>query len=948
MKNATALTCYLIGEEQLLIDCVKILKSYGADIKGIISRSESIRLWARKHDISCVDCLAQIQWDRETVDYLFSICSHELIPPTILAKVFYGTVVYHDSLLPRYAGAHATAWAILNQETSHGISWHLANGMENGGVILSRTQIDVEPGATAHSLQLRCLAWAVTTFGELVAKLRSHALKPVAQDLAQRTWFGPDQKPWGNGWIDWKYTAEEIECYWRATQFGAVANTFTTLKMICAGEALVIESLRILPVSSDGLPGKVVAITKDHWQIITGSSDLLIVIDLRKSAIRLRADVLAIHCNLKVNDQLTSPDPEQLQQFQTLSEQCASAEVGWVQTLKQFHATPVESNVLVVGRRTLPETLHYHLLDFSRKSAELPLVLLTAWLVYLFRLRGQCQISLCLLIEQPQICVASRPFFPAARPYSFTVSGQDNFVQQLDRVRQTFEAQRLQKPYLFDLWHRYPELTDIVLPEQQSVSVDMDFEGGVVVAATEQLPDAFASLCTQLLHHTNVPVGEIEWLNKKDKQKILVDWNATDTVYPEHKTIHRLFEEQVYKTPQQLALITEDSVLTYHELNCRVNQLAHYLITFHAVKPDEPVAVYLERGPDILIAELGILKAGGACLPLDPNWPASTIARILKDSQANSLITTEMLLRRLHQSTEFTLQGRQMLILDSPLSALMLAQQSVANTRVPVKSDQLAFLFYGGQNRLDSVGVALEHRGIVNQMIWLNELSPLTPEDRILQYASSVAHYSLLEFFWAASFGATIVSSNDDNQCEPEYLCKLIEEKQVTVVQLVAVTLQALMQYLSGRSVQLGALRHIFCHGPELDINTRRAIRTLLPWVRLHFLYGAVETSVHVLHAQGLEPQEILAGRPISNVRAYVLDEKLHPVPVGVRGELHIAGDGLARGYVNQPELTRQRFIPNPFQTDQDKKTGRHARLYKTGDWLYWLPGGQFGFGKKI
>lgn len=944
MKNATAFTCYLIGQEQLLIDCAQILQSHGVKVKGIISSSAPIQVWAQQHHICCVECLTDINWDVEAVDYLFSIVNRDIIPSAILTKVLVGTVVYHDSTLPRYTGTHASA--VLNQEASYGISWHLANALENSGVILKRAQINVEPGMTTEGLRARCLAWAITTFGELVTTLLHHALEPHPHDIAERTWISFYQKPWSNGWIDWKYTAEEIECYWRATQFGTAPTTFTTLKMICAGQAFVIQSVRVLPISSDGMPGKVVVITEDHWQIITGSSDLIIVIDFRKNQIKMRADILAQHCNLKVNDQLMSPDPEQLQQFQAISEQCVGVELDWVQTLKHFHATPVIVKASIVGRQTLPKTLYFHLLDFSRKVAELPLVLLTAWLVYLFRLGGQRQISLCLLIRHPQIPLASQPFFSSALPCCFTISESDNFVQQLKRVRLAFEAQLLKKPYLIDLWHRYPELADIVAPEQQSVPVDMDFEhehqdiGNI----GEELPDAFASLCTQLLLHTNVPVSEIEWLGKKEKHKILVEWNATDVVYPEHKTIHRLFEEQVYKTPEQLALIAEDSVLTYHELNCRVNQLAHYLITFHAIKPDEPVAIYLERGSAMLVAELGVLKAGGACLPLDPNWSASHIVRILTDANAHFVITTEALLRRLHASPELIRQSRHIFVLDSPLSALMLLQQSTTNTRVPVKSEQLAFLLYSAADHLSPLGVALEHRGIVNQMIWLNELRPLTAGDRILQHSSYVAHYSLLEFFWANWFGATLVSSNDDNQCEPAYLCGLIQEKQVTAVQLVPVRLHAMMQHLSQQSMQLSSLRQIFCHGPDLDAGTRLAVHTLLPGVRLHYLYGSAETSLHVLHAESLAQQEELTGTPISNIRAYVLDEKLHPLPAGVRGELYISGEGLARGYVNQSELTRQKFIPNPFQSELDKKDGRHARLYKTGDLLCWLPEGRFEF----
>jgi len=765
MKTAQNPTCYLIGQDNLVLECAKILHSRSFAIKGIISPANHVKKWAHSQEIDCFHSLGGVDWEGRSADYLFSVVNNEIIPANVLERIRILTINYHDAPLPRYAGSNATSWAIFNNERMHGITWHVVNEHIDGGDILKQIAIPVSADETALSLNMKCFEQAITTFSDLADELVNKAYQRIPQDLSQRTYFARSQKPAGNGWINWHSSAEEIDRLFRATQFGNYRNTFTVLKIVLGDDVFIINELTVLSEQSEVLPGTILEINADAWKIATKTHNLLLSGLSSAQGSPLELNTLEKQYNITIGTELTTPKPDR----------CFVDEVSPVEDLKQVEATA------------------------------------------------------------------------------------DN-------------------------------------------------------------------------------------LSPEEHQQLLVDWNSTDTPYPAQQTIYGMFEEQVNKTPHHLALIAPDAQLTYQELNNQANQLAHYLITHHAIQPDQLIAVCLERSEWMLIALMGILKSGGAYLPLEPNYPAKRASYMLNDASVRVVLTTGEQAEQLRQLPDIDWQKTTLLVLDHPDFLHKLSQQPTLNPVTVTTSRHLAYVMYTSGTTGIPKGVMVEHQGIVNRITWMNQTYPLLPTDKILQKTPYVFDVSVWELFWANWYGATTVLAKPEGHKEPLYLSQLIQEEQISIIHFTPSMLNGFVQVIESQKIQLSSLRHLFCSGEALNTSIVHKAQTLLPKVEIHNLYGPTEASIDVLFHDCVDQKIVYLGKPIANTRAYVLDAQSRLLSVGSRGELHIAGDGLARGYLNQPALTSQQFIENPFQTVQEKQVSQYNRLYKTGDLARWLPDGNLDY----
>ncbi len=277
-------TCFIIGEDNLHLECAKIIQQQGQQILGIISAYETAELWALQQRIPHYVSLAAAEeaLNKTPFDYLFSIVNAQILPAAILNLPRQLAINFHDAPLPRYAGVHATSWAILNQEQTHGITWHVATETVDAGDILQQVMVPITEDETALSLNLKCYEAALQSFPDLVQFLAKHSYQCQPQDLSQRSYFGLHQKPAGDGWIDWNASAEAIERLFRATQFGSYPNRFTCPKFKLSSQQrswedeFIITQLELLPEPSTAAPGTIVAATADYWRVATASYDIAI------------------------------------------------------------------------------------------------------------------------------------------------------------------------------------------------------------------------------------------------------------------------------------------------------------------------------------------------------------------------------------------------------------------------------------------------------------------------------------------------------------------------------------------------------------------------------------------------------------------------------------------------------------------------------------------------
>jgi amino acid adenylation domain-containing protein len=483
---------------------------------------------------------------------------------------------------------------------------------------------------------------------------------------------------------------------------------------------------------------------------------------------------------------------------------------------------------------------------------------------------------------------------------------------------------------------KLPGLTLSHLGNDRSVSAKFDLTLGITetrhglrallkynadlfeAATIERLLLHFQTILEEVVAQPEEPLSTLSLLPEAERHQVTVAWNATAA--PLDRCVHQLFEAWAERTPTAPALIQGDRVLTYGELNHRANQLAHHLRAL-GMGPEDPVGLCLERCPEMIIAMLGVLKAGAAYLPLDPAAPAERLAFMLNDAQVWVVVTQEHLRAGLPE-------GPPALCLDSEEPAI--ARQPDANPSPAAGLHNLAYIVYTSGSTGQPKGVPIEHRGLVNTITEHVRTFDLGPGERLLQFLSLHFDAAQAEIFRALAAGATLCQAPAALRLPGRALAEFLRTQAITFAAFIPSVLGALPA-----DTELPTLRKLVLGGEKCppEVATRWG-----PGRRLFGTYGPTETSICAAIATDWDPQRPPLGRPIANTRLYVLDDHLQPVPVGVVGELYIAGVGVARGYLNQPELTAERFLADPFDA------GSESRLYRTGDLVRWRADGQLEF----
>ncbi|KQQ75662.1 hypothetical protein ASF73_07645 [Xanthomonas sp. Leaf131] len=446
------------------------------------------------------------------------------------------------------------------------------------------------------------------------------------------------------------------------------------------------------------------------------------------------------------------------------------------------------------------------------------------------------------------------------------------------------------------------------------------------------LATALSGLVDALEHAPQTPVQRLPVLPKAEQTQVLEEFNATVTALAPGICLHQLFEAQVQRSPDAIAVELDARSLSYAELDAQANQLAHHLRSL-GVGPECRVALCLQRSVEMVIGLLGILKAGAAYVPLDPEYPSERLAYMLADSQPLAVLCDDYGLARIPQRAELTYCR-----LDAP-ELPWHAQPTSAPQLPDLHPDCLAYVIYTSGSTGQPKGVMNAHRGVVNRLQWHQTMFPLGPHDRALQKTPFGFDISLWEIFSPLQAGARLVLARPQGHQDPQYLATVIEQRGITQAHFVPSMLQLFLD--QAEPPRCPSLRWLLCSGEALSDALQRRCLQALPHVELHNLYGPTEAAIEVSHWQcdpQLHPGLVPIGRPIANTRLYVLDTHGQPVPVGVPGELHIGGVQVARGYWNLPELSAERFVADDHFDVHD------ARRYKTGDLARWLPDGNLQY----
>ena len=432
--------------------------------------------------------------------------------------------------------------------------------------------------------------------------------------------------------------------------------------------------------------------------------------------------------------------------------------------------------------------------------------------------------------------------------------------------------------------------------------------------------NALSGLVEALEQAPHQALNRLPVLGLQERQQLLVQFNATEVNYNLDQTLHGLFEAQVVRTPQAVAVKAGEHTLSYQQLNERANRLAHHLRD-SGVRPDARVGICVERGLDMVVGLFAILKAGGAYVPLDPAYPPERIAYMLHDSAPVVVLA---------QSATRSLLG-DVAVVDLDHSTWQ--HQPAINPQVPdLIAQHAAYVIYTSGSTGQPKGVINEHAGVVNRLLWMQDAYSLKAHDAVLQKTPFSFDVSVWEFFWPLFTGARLVMARPEGHKDPAYLCEVIAAEQITTLHFVPSMLDVFLAH--GDVSQAAGLVRVMCSGEALPGSLVRRFKQQLPGIGLYNLYGPTEAAVDVTAwncARPEVPDNTPIGKPIANTRLYVLDGQLQPVPLGVVGELFIAGVQVARGYLNRPELTAERFLDDPFTP---------GRMYRTGDLGRYLPDG--------
>jgi amino acid adenylation domain-containing protein len=510
---------------------------------------------------------------------------------------------------------------------------------------------------------------------------------------------------------------------------------------------------------------------------------------------------------------------------------------------------------------------------------------------------------------------------------------------------ESFALEQVVSPY---------DLTLLIAEAGDELIATFEYNSSLFEPATiERMLGHLQTLLAGITANPHQPISTLPLLTEAERRQVLIAWNDTAVPFPHDQCAHQLFEAQVERTPDAPAVIFEgQEQLTYHELNCHANQLAHYLQK-QGVGPEDLVALCVKRSPELIIGILGILKAGAAYVPMDPAYPPNRLAFMIADAQPQVLLTIDDLRFTIDNTSE-AIPNHKSIIVNLQSTWSQIAQHPTTNLPISPSPDSLAYVIYTSGSTGQPKGVMLQHRGLCNMATAYIKICKINSHSRVLQFFSASFDGSVADIFMTLLGGGALYMAHSDTFMPGPNLARFLKEQAITSAVFTPSAVASLP------TADLPALQTLLTGGESC---TRDIVDRWSPGRRFINVYGPTETTVistwyEVDASLPPETTNIPIGRPLPNTQLYILDKHRQPVPIGVPGELYIGGVGVARGYLNRPELTAEKFIPIPFidsrGAEEPESGGDFSPLhpftpspllfYRTGDLCRWRPDGNIEF----
>lgn len=773
---------YLMGEELLLVECAEILLNKGHQVLGIISPNHQILEWAGKHDIPSTkpnaDLLAFLS--QRPFDYFFSITNLSIIPEEILSLPRQCAINFHDGLLPYYAGLHCPSWAILRNEPTHGITWHVMTSEVDKGGILKQVMIPIQDDDTAFTLNVKCHAAGLTSFGDLIDELVGKNIQPQSQNGAGGNYFSKYQRPPATVHLAWDSHAAEWIAAIKALDFGSYTNPLGLPKILVGDTAYIVTDVEKLNRKANDAPGTVTQISDYALQVALADHEIAI-----RSLMRLDGSPVAIKewataLDLHEGDVLPQPDAAVAQQWLDFYSQVARHEPYWVHRLAAHeglehpyakYTQEAEDRAFADVAFDVPQDIRNFADEYGYPLAD---VMLTAWFVYLARVTGVFEFDMGYILPDPDI---EYRLFAQDVPLRIRLDPSADFAGNLQLVMEQLSRIQQKKTFARDIFLRYPTLkakllqgwrfsspiavaTDdfalgslyndmILMCDHDQSKFQLLYNIGVFDdASVTTIVDQFVNVLRYIGRFNPKTIAQVPLMTEAMRRQILVDWNATYKAYDRTLCIHDLFEKQAQLQPNKTAVVFQDTSLTFQELNQVANQLARHLQSFD-VAPETLVGIYMEPSLELVIAILAVLKAGAAYVPMDPAYPADRIAFIAKDANVQVVLTQEALAEKLP-----TTQA-EVVCVDRERAHI--AEYNPSNVQSGVTSDNLCYLIYTSGSTGKPKGVMVQHRNVVNFFAGMDDCIPYDDNSVWLSVTSLSFDISVLELLWTLTRGIKVV-----------------------------------------------------------------------------------------------------------------------------------------------------------------------------------------------
>jgi amino acid adenylation domain-containing protein len=951
MSSTNISTCALVGTTTLLIRCANILKEQGHKIAIIISDDEAVINWSLSQGIRYSKQIKELS--HYNFEYLFSIVNPYLLSQDTIALATEFAINYHDSPLPKYAGVHATSWAILNDEKKHATTWHCLEKLVDSGDILQQSWFDVDATDTAFTLNLKCYDQAASDFNSLMRDINEGKINSVKQSLSQRSYFGLHEKPAANGFINWYSSAKEIDQLVRALTFGDYQNKLALPKIIL-GDRVVIPQKTSIATSQSTLPaGTIVSQSATALRVSTLSNDIEI-----QTLLDLQGNILSIpDLNIETGYKLVLLNPEQQEYYKNTAVTLSKHEDYWVNELRTARET----------RRTFKGASQENLQwTISLGEGSSTVVdsnnLFFNIIIYLYQMLNDE--FLTVKVSHPSLTLLNKDtenFYSSHIPFHFSAVDRSSIRSAREKVLKNLKTHIDNQSFARDVYRRYPALNnhyeniailiafshsqpEVLLKEGVKVVFNLseradklELSCHVAAGIEPSLIELFQEMQLQienyiLPEHDDINIADFYLLNK-DKENCELIHSKDNYLYDQSLTIPELFDSVAEQYPDNTAIVDDTVRITYHELQELISKTANlikqkYKTCYQSeLKINDVISVHAHSGKHYAIFTLAILKLGCAYSPVDPDYPLERKKYLFQNSTSRLVLTDED-------------------INDIDTPSLTLTYDSIKKLMyyplANAKADIMYILHTSGSTGKPK-GVMIQQKSFINLLNWYKKLGP-GKSIKTLVTTSFSFDLTQKNIFAPLILAGELHFRKPTSFYDSDAIVEYVAHEKIQHINCTPSMFFPLMS-TPEKIKKIHSLTHVVLGGEAFNGAKFKYLIQQTPHLHLYNTYGPTECTdvcayYKVTHKDIENGKNIPIGLPVDNTQIIILNDELKCVTAGQIGELAVTGVCVGKGYLHDQQKTGQKFLDvQPFSNDDTQ-----CFVYLTGDLAKLLPSGNVEF----